>query len=824
MHFRKVLTLRGPNVWASFPVLEAWVDLGELKDTSSEMMPGFNDRLMSWLPSLIEHRCSVGERGGFFERLRRGTYLAHILEHVTLELQSLSGTAVGYGKARETSEEGVYRVAIQYKEERFAKACLETGRELCLAAVHDRPFDVAAEIARLRRVYEECRLDDGSAAIIDAAKARQIPARRLSGGNIVQLGHAHKQRRVISSETDRTSAIAQSVSRDRQLTRTLLKSVGVPTPEGVCVATAAEAWEAAEDLGLPVIIKPQYASRGRGETGNLGSREAIEAAFDAAAKEDSSVIVERSPTGDHYRLLVVAGKFIAAVRLEPVAGQSRPRSIDVTDLVSEETAEQAVDAAGIVGLDVAGVDIIAQDIAQPLTAQNGAVVEVHSGPDLRFHLLPSEGSPRPVAEAIVGSLFAAGQTGRIPIVGITGVNGKTTTTRLIAHIVGMTGRKVGMTCTDGIFIAGRRIDVEDCSGPQSAGAVLRNPQVEAAVLETARGGILREGLAFDYCDVAVVTNIGEGDHLGLADIDTPEKLAVVKRCLIEAVGKNGTGVLKADDPLTAAMAPYCPGSVVFFCRQPDHPVILAKRAEGGRVVFVRDNSIVLADGELEIRLLSLDRIPMTHGGKIGFQVENALAATAATWSLGIAGELIRTGLETFSASMEKAPGRFNLLEIGGVTVVADYGHNPSALQALMEAFDQFPHAKRTVVYSAAGDRRDCDMIRQGEILGHAFDRVILYEDHYLRGRAPGQISALFKQGMSLGRRVREMHAVQGWQAAVEVALQTVRPGELLLIQADVIDETMEFLRRHLVTDASSREIDLKDVLHVSAHAEVVLTK
>lgn len=823
MDFRKVSALRGPNIWASFPVLEAWVDLGELKNSSSDMLPGFNDRLMGWLPSLIEHRCSLGQRGGFFERLRRGSYLAHILEHVTLELQSLAGTNVSFGKARETSEAGVYKVAIQYKEEQFARACLESGRALCMAAVNDLPFDVAAEVAKLKGIYEESRLDPTSTAILAAAKERDIPARRLNGC-LLQLGHASRQRRVIISETDHTSAIAQSVSRDRFLTRTLLASIGVPTAEGECVSTVEEAWQVAENIGLPVSIRPKYESGGLGEAANLNSREQVETACLAAFEESSSILVERHFAGDRFRLLVAADRMVAAVRFDRVAGATQDRAIDVTDLVAFETAEQAVEAARVVGLDVAGIDVLARDISQPLGSENGHVVSVHSGPDLTPHLNPAEGAPRPVAEAIVSALFPQGQTGRIPIVAVTGVNGKTTTTRLIAHIAGVTGRKVGMTCTDGIFIAGRRIDGGDCSGPKSGHAVLMNPVVETAVLETARGGILREGLAFDHCDVAVVTNIGEGDHLGLADIDTPEKLAVVKRCIIEAVDKSGTGVLNADDPLTAEMAPYCPGSVVFFCRQDDHPVIVAKRAKGGRVVFVRDNNIVLAEGALEIPLLSLDRIPITHGGKIGFQVENVLAATAATWSLGIAGEVIRTGLSTFSASIDKAPGRFNLLEMGGVTVVADYGHNPSSLIALMEALDEFPHPRRTVVYSAAGDRRDCDMIRQGEILGHAFDRVILFEDHYLRGRAPGEICALFQQGITKGRRVKDVQEVQGWQLATEMALKAVQPGDLLLIQADVVDETMEFLKRFLGADATARETNLKEVLSGAEVAEVVFTK
>ncbi|HEV3025909.1 MAG TPA: Mur ligase family protein, partial [Pirellulales bacterium] len=396
---------------------------------------------------------------------------------------------------------------------------------------------------------------------------------------------------------------------------------------------------------------------------------------------------------------------------------------DVTDLVHPEIAARAVDAARMVGLDIAGVDVVATDISRPLEEQGGVIVEVNAGPGLRMHLQPSSGRPRQVGEAIVDSLFAEGNTGRIPIVAVTGVNGKTTTTRFIAHVLGSVGKRVGMTCTDGIFIENRRIEAGDCSGPLSAQAVLMNPAVEAAVLETARGGILRAGLGFDRCDVAVVTNIGEGDHLGISQIETLEDLAAVKQTIVNALAANGTAVLKANDPLVARMAGDCKAAVIFFATDGTHPVVVEQRQAGGRAIFVRRGSVILAEGAVETQLVALDDVPLAHGGRIAFQVENVLATAAAAWALGIARDAIRRGLESFAADLEKVPGRFNLLEIDGATVIVDYGHNISALAALIEAIEQFPHEKRTIVYSAAGDRRDCDMVRQGKLLGDGFDRV-----------------------------------------------------------------------------------------------------
>ncbi len=487
---------------------------------------------------------------------------------------------------------------------------------------------------------------------------------------------------------------------------------------------------------------------------------------------------------------------------------------DVTDRVHPDVARCAVEAARVVGLDVAGVDVIALDISRPLEQQAAVVVEVNASPGLRMHIEPSAGSPRPVGDAIIGHLFAPHDNGRIPIVSVTGVNGKTTTTRLVTHILKSLGKRVGMTCTDGIFIDGRRIDTGDCSGPVSAQAVLFNPQVDAAVLETARGGILRAGLGFDFCDVAVVTNIGEGDHLGLHDVEDLETLAKVKRCPVDVVLPHGYAVLKADDPYTAGMASYCKGSVIFFAQRADDPVIEAHRAKGGRAMFVRQGMIVAAEGAMETPIVALANAPLTHGGRIGFQVENTLAAAAAAWGLGVSRESIRAGLESFTADLEKSPGRFNLLEIGGATVVVDYGHNPSALLALIEALDQFPHERRICVYSAAGDRRDIDMVRQGEILGDGFDKVILYEDHYLRGRAPGEIMGLFRQGLDQGSRVCDIVEIQGGLKAVEAALLSAQPRDLVLIQADVVEETVEFVKRYIAASDSDREIDLNKAINV----------
>jgi cyanophycin synthetase len=863
MEFRKVLALRGPNVWANFPVLEAWVDLGDLDRPCTEF-PGFADRLIAWMPTMIEHRCSVGARGGFFQRLQSGTYLGHILEHVTLELQTLAGTEVGFGKARETSEPGVYRVIIEYIEETVARECLAVGHRLCMAAVNETPFDVAAEVERLRDLAHEVCLGPSTRAIVQAVQARGIPYRRLNSESLVLFGHGRKQRRIQAAETDRTGAIAESIAQDKEMTRMMLRAIGVPTSHGRPVVSADDAWKAAVEIGVPIVVKPQDGNQGRGVATNLSTREQVVRAFDAARLESEHILAEKFAPGHDYRLLVVGDRVVAAARREPaqVLGDgihtikqlveqvnTDPRrsehhatvlskikldaialavltdqgytpdsipaagttvmvrrnanlstggtAIDVTERVHPAVAASAVDAAKIVGLDIAGIDIVAQDISRPLAEQGGIVVEVNAAPGLRMHLEPSVGISRPVGEAIADLLFPRDEIGRIPIVTVTGVNGKTTTTRFIAHVLRGTGKTVGMTCTDGIYVNDRRIDTGDCSGPQSARSILINPSVDMAVFETARGGILREGLAFDYCDVAVVTNIGDGDHLGICDINTPEELAKVKRCIVEAVAPTGYAVLNANDPLVVEMAAHCPGGVVFFAIDPNHPVVVRHRGVGGRAVFVRDGQIMLAEGDREESVVSLDHLPLTRGGQVAFQVENSLASVAAAWSLGIDKDVIRVRAESIAADIDKVPGRFNVLEIEGTTVVVDYGHNVHSLTAVIGALDTFPQTTRSCIYTTAGDRRDIDIIRQGELLGEAFDRVILFEDHYKRGRTDGEIIGLLRQGLSSGTRVKEIIVAKGADPACETAMALANPGELVLMQADTIDETVQWLRGYL---------------------------
>ena len=713
--FLEIRHLRGPNQWTYRPVIEAVVDIGEFEDFPSNTLPGFVERLTTFLPSLIEHRCSYGERGGFLRRLEEGTWIGHILEHVSLELQNLAGMPGGFGKARETSQRGIYKVVIRAWHEEVSRFALESGRELLLAAVEDRPFDLAGRVEELRDMAERKLLGPSTASIVEAATAkdRRIPAiRLLADGNLVQLGYGKLSRRIWTAETDETSAIAETISRDKDLTKSILQACGVPIPEGRLVNSPADAWEAAEEIGVPVVVKPHDGNHGRGVFTNLMSREEVEAAYPAALNEGSGVIVERYIRGSEHRLLVVGDKLIAAARGETVSvvadGKStlnelvdlqvnsdprrgaaeefpldvvildkhpvalleirrqgfEPDSIppegreiliirtgnhtcDVTDLVHPETAETATLAARVVGLDIAGVDLVCEDISQPLAGQRGAIVEVNAGPGLLMHLKPENGEPRPVGRAIVDHLFPCGGNGRIPVVGVTGSYGKTTVARLVARLLTLSGKRTGLTCSDGLFIDSRRSEAGDCAHWEAARRVLMNRAIEAAVFENGSDAILVDGLAYDRCQVGIVTNMDVARHTGRFYVDTPEQVFTVLRTQIDLVLPGGAAVLNAAEPQLVEMAKLCDGEVIFFASDPELPALVSHIEQGRRAVIVRYGQVMLADSEGEAALTRLGDIPLTEDGKNREQIENVLAAIAAAWALGITPDVMRIGVETF---------------------------------------------------------------------------------------------------------------------------------------------------------------------------------
>ncbi len=875
MELTRIRALRGPNIWSRHTAIESIV-VCAADERSIATRPGFEAALRALFPSIGALRASGAPGPVSF---------AHVLESAALALQAQAGCPVTFSRTAATGDADTYQVVVEYSEEPVGRLAVSLAQQLIEAAAAGHPFDVDAAIARLRELDEDTRLGPSTGSIVDAAVARGIPYRRLTQGSMVQFGWGSKQRRIQAAEVDATSAVAESIAQDKDLTKTLLRAAGVPVPWGRPVSSVEDAWAVAQEIGMPVVVKPQDGNQGKGVTVNISERSQMEAAYRTAA-EFGEVMVERFLPGHDFRLLVVGDRVVAASRRDPphVIGDGQlsvrqlvervnadPRrgdghatsltkirfddialarlalqgldadsvpekgqrvvlrnnanlstggtASDVTDDVHPEMAARAVAAAQMVGLHICGVDVVCETVLKPLEDQGGGVVEVNAAPGLRMHLSPSYGKGRAVGEAIISNLFGPahgpaangqGNDGRIPIVAVTGTNGKTTTTRLASHLLATSGLGVGMTLTDGVYVNGRQIDSGDCSGPKSARNVLMHPDVDAAVFETARGGILREGLGYDRCQVAVVTNLGEGDHLGMNYIHTVEDLALVKRVIVQNVAADGYAVLNAADAHVAAMADVCPGKVIYFAADRHHPVMAAHRAQGHRVVYVDGDAVVVAEGAWRERLPLRD-IPLTRNGSIPFQVENVMAAVAAAWAVGLRWDDVRRGLASFVNDTTTAPGRFNVMDYQGATVIADYGHNPDAMRALVAAVDAMPAKRRSVVISGAGDRRDEDIREQTAILGEAFDDVLLYEDACQRGRADGEVLKLLRQGLRGASRTRHVQSVKGEFLAIDTALQKLQPGDLCLILVDQVEEALAHLAMRIaqpVTAAGELEASL----------------
>ena len=716
IQFLRMTYLGGPSIWTYEPIIEAWIDIGELEDYPSNTLPGFNERLKAWLPEMIEHRCTPGVRGGFFQRLDSGTWAGHILEHVSLELQTRAGMPMGFGKAREAGPRGVYKVIIRTDHEEVGKFALLAARDLILAAIHDTPYDVAATIAELTDLVDSVWVGPSTASIVAAALERKIPFIRLNAGNLVQLGYGINQRRIWTAETDSTSAIAEGISKDKDLTKKLLAMCGVPVPEGMVVNSPTAAWNAAQEIGMPVCVKPTDGNRARGVSLELHTQADIEAAYDIALKQGSEVIVERFIRGAEHRLLVVGDRVVAASRGETasVIGDGKhtvrelvtlqinsdPRrgsdgnlpletvrlrrnspevlelarqgltpdcvpeatrvvlvkrtgnmTMDVTQEVHPDVAEQVALAARIVGLDIAGVDVVALDISKPLKAQGGAIVEVNAGPSLLMHLNPASGKAQQVGEAIAQHLFPSHEAGRIPVVGLMGHGDTTGPAKLIAWLLHLKGLQTGLACACGLFLGNRRLQKKSAMDWATAQRLLINRAAQAAVFESTARHLLTEGLPYDRCQVGLVTSMPPAEGLQDLYVHSDEQMPGFVRTQIDVVLPTGTAVLNAQDPQVVTLAQYSDGEVIYYAQDEFNPTLQSHRADNGKVVFARQDHVIWAQGTQETEIFSLaaattSKLLKTHH----LSRDDLLAAASAAWALDISKDLIRAGVKSFGQS------------------------------------------------------------------------------------------------------------------------------------------------------------------------------
>jgi len=866
---------RGPNLWSYEPAIHLTVDLGSLEDHPSDTIPGFTDGLLSCLPGIAVHSCSRDRKGGFVERLKEGTWLGHVAEHVALQLQQEAGHDIRRGKTRGTGVRGQYHVIYGYADEKVGLAAGRLAVRLVNHLVRADPaFDFTAELESFLLLAQRTAFGPSTQAILDEAVSRDIPWLRLNEYSLVQLGQGVHQRRIRATMTSNTSALAVDIASDKELTTRLLAAAGLPVPRSESVRTPDAAVRVADRIGYPVVCKPLDGNHGRGVVLGIADERDLRAAFPVAQEQSRRgwVVVESFITGNDYRVLVIDGRMVALAERVPahVVGDgvrtvrelvdetnADPRrgvghekvltritvddaavalvaeqGFDIDDVPPEGTmvkltltgnmstggisidrtleahpdnVEIAEEAARVVGLDVAGIDFICPDIAEPVRETGGAICEVNAAPGFRMHTHPTVGDAQFVAKPVVDSLFPPGSASRIPIVAVTGTNGKTTTARMIAHVFKGMGRKVGMTSTDGIVIDERLVIRADASGPKSARMVLQNPRVDFAVFEVARGGILREGLGYQRNDVAVVLNVAP-DHLGMRGIDTLEQLAEVKQVVVEAVPRDGFAVLNADDELVAAMRRRCSGEVVWFSTAAAGSEVMDRIDEhcrrGGRAVVLERSDlgemIVIRHGRRAMQLAWTHLLPATFGGKARMNVQNAMAAAAAAFAAGAHLHDIRQGLRTFTTSYYLSPGRLNQLEVAGATVIVDYCHNAPGMRLLgdfveqlaesAEAASDLARPQRIGVIATAGDRRDEDMRELGAVAAEHFDVLIVREDAALRGRPRGEVARLVAEGATArmvdGVRCKQVEVVLAEIEAVHEAMARSNPGDLVVLCVD----------------------------------------
>lgn len=866
MKVLKIKAFEGRNIHCHRPVVSMNLDLEQYASVTTAQLEGFVERLISALPSLCQHHCSTGEPGGFIARVKRGTYLGHVVEHVALELQALLGCQVIYGKTRLLEEPGIYSVVYEYD-------CKELGIEAGYSAVRlveaiatGATPDVPKTLNRLREVYYSSELGPSTRAIVQAARKHNIPVLRLNEGSLIQLGYGAAQKRILATTTSSTNSIAVDIASNKTLTKKLLQELGIPVPPGGVATSEASLERLAQDLGYPLVVKPLDGNQGKGVSLNLNSIEELHTAYAIARKYSKEVIVERHIPGRHYRILVVGSRVVAVseripahvvgdgihtisqlveiansdprrgeghekpltkIRIDDIAINVLARhgltpehvpatgeivylrenanlstggiAIDVTEEIHPYNVDLAVKVAEFIGLDVAGIDVVAAHISVPITAATGAVIEVNACPGLRMHHYPWRGMPRDAGAAIVEMLFPNPDKSRIPVVAITGTNGKTTVARMIAHVLSQRGLTVGLACTDGIYVGTSCVCKGDCSGPTSARRLLVDPRVQAAVLEVARGGIIRDGLGFDYCDVGVVTNI-TGDHLGQDGVETLEDLAFVKSLVIEAVKPQGSVVLNADDPTSQLLVHRASAPITYFSRQSDNILVHRHTATGGSAVVLQKGTVYLLRQKHRTRLISLRCVPACLNGKLQHNVENLLAAVAACVGLGLSPEEIASGLRSFASDLANNPGRFNVFEVAGTKLIVDYAHNAPALRcALLAARSFCTDAGRLIsVVASPGDRRDEDIKSLGKVAGELSDYVVIKEDSDLRGRQPLETASLIRQGVLRSISSPDRCIVEPKEEdAVHKAIAISRPGDVVIVFYEKLEPLMEVLRQWL---------------------------
>ena len=865
MKILKIQALRGPNIWSirRTKLIQMRLDLEELEERPTDKIEGFRERIEALLPSLIEHRCSEGCYGGFFQRVDRGTWMGHVIEHIALEIQTLAGMDVGFGRTRETKTPGVYNVVFNYLEEKVGVYAAKAAVRIAEALISGEDYDLGEDIQNMKEIREDVRLGPSTGSIVEEAVSRGIPFLRLGRNSLIQLGAGVNQMRFQATITCKTSNIAVDIACNKEQTKKMLDEASIPVAKGDICYDEEDLQETIEDIGYPIVIKPLDGNHGKGASINVTNWEDAVKGLWHAKDYSRRVIVEKFITGFDFRVLVINNEVVAAAQRVPahVIGNGKnnikeliditnedPRrgyghenvlteitidksterlienagytlesilpeketlylkstanlstggtSVDVTDLMHPENVFLAERISRVIGLDICGIDIMAPNLTQSLKENGGVILEVNAAPGFRMHLAPSEGLPRNVAAPVIDMLYPPGKPSRIPIISVTGTNGKTTTTRLIAHIVKNNNYKVGFTTSDGIYIQNHMMEKGDTTGPISAEYVLKDPNVEFAVLETARGGILRSGLGFKVCDIGVITNIQE-DHLGLSDIHNLKDLARVKSVVVESVKKDGWAVLNGEDEHCLEIASSLSCNVALFSLDENCPAIVEHCAEGGIAAIYENGYITIKKGDWKIRVERATHIPLTMNGKAKFMIANVLAATLSAYLYGFKTEGIKLSLATFIPSAAQTPGRMNIFEFSKFKVLIDFAHNPTSYRGIEDFLGSVDATRKIGIISGVGDRRDEDIKECAVIAARMFDHVIIRQEKHLRGRTEKEIINLILEGLQEGDSSVTHEVISLEVEAIKHAISLAEEGTYIVALSDVIDNAIDIVQSYL---------------------------
>ena len=857
--------MRGPNYWSirRRKLIVMKLDIEELEHKPTNEIEGFLDRLQTMFPTMISHRCSPNIEGGFFIRVKEGTWIGHVIEHIALEIQTLAGMDCGFGRTRGTGTRGVYNVVFSYMEEAVGTYAAKAAVRIAEAIVNGEQYDLEPDIRTMRELREDVRFGPSTGSIIDEAVARDIPFIRLDSQSLVQLGYGKNQVRFRATMTNHTSSIAVDLASNKDETKRMLHDAAIPVAKGVCISSIEDLEHSVNKIGFPLVFKPLDGNHGKGASINVKTMEEAHAAYDHAKKYSRKIIIERFISGYDFRVLVINHKFIAAALREPahVVGDGvstiqqliekenkDPRrgyghenvlteisidretleqlakheftletilnkeekcylkgtanlstggtSTDITDIVHPHNIFICERISRIIGLDICGIDIMASNLSEPLETTGGVVLEVNAAPGFRMHLAPAKGLPRNVAAPVIDMLYPEGKSCRIPIIAITGTNGKTTTTRLISHIVKNNGYKVGFTTSDGIYVGNSMLTKGDTTGPVSAEFILKDPTVEFAVLETARGGILRSGLGFSRCDVGVVTNI-QADHMGLSDINTLEDMAKVKGVVVESIKRDGFAVLNADNKYCVSLGKAASCNVAYFSMDENNPVIIEHCKNRGIACIYENGYITIKKGDWKFRVEKVTTIPLTFGGRVSFMIYNVLAATLASYVYGFTIEDIRMSLETFIPSSAQTPGRMNIFDFKEYKVMIDFAHNADGFRGIQEFLSTVESPFKIGIITGTGDRRDDDIRDLGRISAQMFDHIIIRQDKFLRGRQAEEIVSLLVEGIDEVNPKQSYEYIPKEVEALKHALSMAKPGTFITALSDVIDNAIDVVQSYL---------------------------